>query len=117
MAVRPWTLWKYKVMKYCSALNTDQQKKTDMQVHVKTRLVRQREFGIIAGRWRRSWRFTQRRKVGNRAMERERRVRFRGSMRRAVLDVTVLWGGMEVSGCAGQGTVRTMKGERTHAKT
>jgi hypothetical protein len=55
--------------------------------------------------------------VGNRAMERERRVRFRGSMRRAVLDVTVLWGGMEVSGCVGQGTVRTMKGERTHAKT
>src|SRR6266536_2508677 len=90
IAVRPWTVWKYSVMKYWRALKTAQQKKTAIQVQVKTRLVRQREFGMITGRLSRSWRLAQRMKPGISAIARQRRVRLAGWMRRAVLAVTVL---------------------------
>lgn len=83
------TYWNTKVRRVSSALNAPQVRKTLMQMLVKT-LFRHREFGMRAGRPRRSCLPTQTMKAGINAKPVERSAMMRGSWISAVLPVSVL---------------------------
>jgi hypothetical protein len=75
----PWTSWKKKLA-YCSkALNAAQTQKTLKQMQ-ENPLCCQREFGIRAGRPRRSWRPTQSTNAARKTNERTSRVMLTGCL-------------------------------------